>query len=43
VENAGVQFNELAGLDLELPRTEVFANSDQTKDRAKEVKRVEGE
>lgn len=43
VENAGVQFNELAGLDLELPRTEAFANSDQTKDRAKEVKRVEGE
>ena len=41
--NAGVQFNELAGLDLQLPRTNAFANSDQTKDRTAEIKLVEGE
>jgi alpha-acetolactate decarboxylase len=37
-----VKYEEIAGLDLQLPRSEAFAKADQTKDRAEEVKRVEG-
>jgi acetolactate decarboxylase len=36
------RFLEIAALDLQLPRSEAFAKADQEKDRAEEIKRVEG-
>ncbi len=42
VADVTAQFNEITGLDLQLPRNDAFAAADQTKDRAIEVKTVEG-
>jgi acetolactate decarboxylase len=36
------RIEDIAALDLELPRSEAFAKADQEKDRTEEVKRVEG-
>ncbi len=40
--DVAAQVNEIAGFELQLPRDEAFAAADQTKDRAIEVKTVEG-
>lgn len=42
IGQVSAQLNEIAGLDLQLPRHEAFASADQTKDRTAEVKKVEG-
>jgi acetolactate decarboxylase len=40
--DVSAQLEEITALDLQLPRSAAFAKADQTKDRAEEVKRVEG-
>jgi acetolactate decarboxylase len=42
VVDVSAQLEEITALDLQLPRSDAFAKADQTKDRAEEVKRVEG-
>ena len=41
--DGSARFEEIAALDLQLPRSEGFAKADQERDRAQELKKVEGE